>query len=40
MIRFEDGDVLFFDCAWNFDGTADHPIKKLLGLQVPDIIRL
>jgi len=38
VIRFEDGDVLFFDCAWNFDGTAYHPIKKLLGLQVPVII--
>jgi hypothetical protein len=38
VIRFEDGDVLFFDCAWNFDGTAYHPIKKLLGSQVLDII--
>jgi hypothetical protein len=32
VIRFEDGDVLFFDFAWNFDETAYHSTKILARL--------
>ncbi len=39
MVRFERGDVLFLDFAGNFDGTANHPMKKLIRSQVPDIIQ-
>jgi hypothetical protein len=34
----ERGNLLFLDCAWNFDGTAYHSTKFLLGVQMPDII--
>jgi hypothetical protein len=36
----ERGNLLFLDCAWNFDETAHHSIKRLIGSQKPDIIQL
>ena len=40
MVGFERGQVLFFDCAWNFDETACRSTKFLIRSQVPDIIQL
>jgi len=40
VVGFERDNVLFFDCAWNFDGTANRSTKFLLGLQGSDIIAL
>jgi hypothetical protein len=38
VLGFERGNLLFLDCAWNFDGTAYRSTKFLLSLQVADII--
>jgi hypothetical protein len=36
----ERGNVLLLDFAWDFDETARHPMKKLIGSQTPDIFGL
>jgi hypothetical protein len=38
--RFERRNVLFLDFAENLDETAYHPMKKLLGSQLPGILVL
>jgi hypothetical protein len=38
VVGFERGNLLFLDCAWNFDETAYHSTKFLIGLHVADII--
>jgi hypothetical protein len=40
VVGLERGNVLFLDYAWDFDETAHHSTKFLIGLQVPDIIEI
>jgi hypothetical protein len=38
VVGFERGNVFLLDFTENFDETAYHPMKFLIGFEVPDII--